>query len=565
MQYLKPPEPGPSNSPDKPRFPASLKQAPDRRDPAIENAETGRPTRGSVHDLGERYRALFERSLDTVYIQDLRGGFIDANPAALALLGYSREELAGMNFRDLLDQDQIRLAATTLGQILAKGYQEAPIEWKLKTKSGGFVYVETMASLIYDKDQPYAIQGIGRDVTEKKALLAEEMLLREQLFESQKLETVSKLISGLTHEMNNILGGIMGYADMIGMNNEGADGPKDTRLAGHVDMLMSCCDRAKRLIQQLQGFARRGKYRNEPVDMHAAMKELVLLLSSSIDKRISVEQAYGAENPVVCGDRGQLEAVVLNIVVNACDAMPEGGKVSLRTSNVEFSAEEARKHGADFAPGRYLRIRIEDSGTGMDEATLKKAFDPFFTTKLKNKSPGLGLPSAYGIAKSHGGTVELHSAPGEGTTVCIYLPLSEKDVAVAKEKTAKAPVKQSLKVLIVEDEAMIADMLSEMLEFSGHSSDICHDGQEGAEFYRQHHAEIDLVILDMVMPVMNGPDCFRAIRKVNPDARIIISSGYAKDADVDALLKSGAAGFVNKPYSRKELMDVVAKAISASQ
>jgi len=566
MQNPKHSDPGPSPSQDKFRVPAAAKDAVDRLDDAIENAGAARPTRGVVRDLVERYRALFERSLDCVYIQDLRGRFIDANPAAMQLLGYSTGELSRLNFRDLVYGGQIPLAAATLRQILETGRQEAPIEWQLKTKSGEFVYVETMSSLIYDKGKPYAIQGIGRDVTERNRLLAEEAVLKEQLFEAQKLESIGKLVGGLTHEMNNILAGIMGYADMIGMSNQDDDGRlKDPALAGRVEKLMACSERAKKLIQGMQGFARRGKYRNEPVDMHNTVKEVAQLLSQSIDKRISVEQALDAPNPVVSGDPPQLQAIVLNIAMNACEAMPDGGNLSFRTSNVQFGAKEAKKHGVDFGPGRYLRIRVEDSGAGMDAETLGKAFDPFFTTKLAKKAPGLGLPSAHGIAKSHGGTVELHSAPGKGATACIYLPVSEKTVAVAKEKPAQGPVKQSINVLIVEDDETVSTVLSMLLGRAGYSPKVCCNGKEGSEYFRRHHSEIDLVILDMVMPVMNGPDCFREMRKINPNARVLISSGYAQDSDAEALLSSGALGFIQKPYSREQLMAAVAHAISAPQ
>lgn len=528
----------------------------------IEYAVERRPTKFLVRELLARYHALYDRSPDCIYIHTLRGRFVDANPAAIKLLGYSKEELARIDLRSLFDADDLPKVTATMAEILRHGSQETPSVWRLRRKDGSPAYLETVGTLIYDSGKPYAVQGIGRDITDRTLFDEEKAHLQEQMAETQRLDLIGKLARGVGHDLNNILAGISGYAELIRMHVTDALGNiKDDEIAKLVAPIMECCNRAAKLTDGLLQFSHSGKRQQVPVDLHETMTAVRSLLSESLDKRITVSADLFAASAVVVGDPHQMRTMLLNVAMNACEAMPEGGSLVFRSAVVSVDADRANGHGAGVPAGRYLQITVTDTGTGMDADTVAKAFDPFFKAG-RSRGFGLGLSSTLGIAKGHGGNVSLASEPGKGTVVTILLPASDlKAESAAKPADARA-AKRNATILIVDDEETLRDITSQYVKSNGHTAVTCVNGKEGAEYYRAHWQEIGLVILDTIMPEMSGRQCFEAMKAANPSVRVIISSGYAPDADAQAMLAAGAVAFMQKPYSRAQLMPVVDRALS---
>lgn len=528
----------------------------------IESAAQQRPTKSLVKDLLARYHAIYDRSPDCIYLHTLKGGFVDANPAALRLIGYAKEELAGINLRTLFDPADLPSVTATVAEILRKGSQENPVLLKLRRKDGSFVYMETVGTIIYEGGKPYAIQSIGRDMTEKMRLDEEKAHIQDQMAETQRLDLVGKLARGVGHDFNNLLAGMAGYADIIRRHNmDGMGMIKDPKMNHYAEAIITCCMRAKKLTDGLLQFSHSGKREQVPVDVHEVVSSVVSLLSESIDKRVTISQDLAAANPVVIGDQSQLRTMVLNVAMNSCEAMPGGGSLLFRTAGVSIDADRANGHGSGIPAGNYVEITITDTGAGMSADVLAKAFEPFFKAGQSNGF-GLGLSSTLGIAKGHGGNVSLSSEEGKGTTVRILLPASDRKVeAPAGHGTEVRPAKQNATILIVEDEEMIRDVTSMCIKSNGHMVVTCKNGREGADYYREHWREIDVVLLDMVMPEMNGRQCFEAMKAVNPKVRVIITSGYAPDADAQAMLAGGALAFVQKPYTPAQLMPLMDKAL----
>lgn len=379
--------------------------------------------------------------------------------------------------------------------------------------------------------------------------------LQNQLVQSQKMDAFGQMAGGLAHNFNNMLGAIMGCAEMIG--GEAADNPKIKELTA---MIISASQRAGDLSNKLMAFARQQEKTWTVVDINEIINDTISILENTVDKLIIINSELNAEKTTVMGDPAQLQSVFLNMGLNACYAMPKGGKLTFKTSEITFDNKYCAKSTFDLIPGVYIHIEVLDTGVGIDSEIIDKIFDPFFTTKEQGKGTGLGLSASYGTIKQHKGEIKVNSEMDKGTCFHIYLPYSENKTSEKTEK--EIPLTGTGCVLVVDDEEMIRTTLTAFLKDLGYKVISAKNGLEAVACYREHANEIDLVICDMIMPKMNGRDCFMEIKAINPDIRFIIASGFTQEEDILELKKHGLAGFIDKPFRKVQLSRIIAEVLN---
>jgi CheY-like chemotaxis protein len=320
------------------------------------------------------------------------------------------------------------------------------------------------------------------------------------------------------------------------------------------------------LTAQLLAFSRQGKYLSTPVDLHEIIFEVTNILGHSIDKRISIRQELNADPSTTIGDPTQLQSAVLNLALNSRDAMQTGGELVFATKVIELDETYCESNPYEMAPGMYVQVLVSDSGTGMDEGTISRIFEPFFTTKEQGKGTGMGLAAVYGTIKNHRGAIDVDSAVGRGTDFRIYLPMVTGKATTGVGALSVPPtVRGTVHVLLVEDEDMVRDVAAEMLSRLSCRVTVCRDGAQAVDLYRESWRDIDLVILDMVMPVMDGRDAFIAMREINPDIIALLASGYSLSGEAQTIIDEGVKGFIQKPFRRSELLYKISGVLKPSQ
>lgn len=509
-----------------------------------------------VRESEEKYRDLYDNAPDGYYSIDEKGVIVEVNRTFLAMLGYERDEIVGKkSVKDILSEESISECAS-LFQRLKRGEGINNIELTMCRKDGTEIPVMLNATAVLDRDGRFVMsRSVIRDITDKKRIDEEKKKLKEQLFQSQKLEALGTLAGGIAHDFNNLLASIMGYASLAK-----AELGEGHSVYKHVDIIEKASLRASELTQQLLAFAKGGKYDAKPNDVNAIVHEVARLLARTIEKNIEIVLDTASDlRPAVC-DAGQVQQAILNICINARDAMPNGGRLIVTTKNVSLTTEDVKAF-VDIKPGEYVMISISDTGIGMDRETLEHIFDPFFTTK--EKGTGLGLSLVYGIVKKHNGLIQVESEPNKGSEFRVYLPARTASDACSDRETKTEFRRGNGIVLVVDDEPLVRDLAKEILIRQGYSVITAADGFEAVAIYRERAEDIAVVLLDMVMPRMDGRDVFRRIRDINPEAKVIVSSGYSHDRDADYLLEQGAVGFVQKPYRLVELLRAVEESMDA--
>ena len=378
---------------------------------------------------------------------------------------------------------------------------------------------------------------IIRDITESK-------LIEAHIQQAQKMEAIGTLAGGIAHDFNNLLMAIQGRTSIMLMKKDSSH-PDIRHLKGIEDNVESAAD----LTRQLLGFARGGKYEVKPTDLNEVVNKQNRMFGRT-KKEITIRGKYEENLWPVEADRGQIEQVLLNLYVNAWQAMLAGGDLYLETENVTLDENYVKPFS--IKPGKYVKISVTDTGTGMDKATQKKIFEPFFTTKEMGRGTGLGLASAYGIIKNHGGFISVYSEKGHGTTFNIYLPASEKEIIEEKKPTGDT-LRGTETVLFVDDEEMIIEVAEEIFEQLGYKVLIARSGKEAIEIYEENKEHIDIVLLDMIMPDMSGSDTYDKMKKIDPDIKVLLSSGYSINGQATEIMDRGCNGFIQKPFKMKEL------------
>jgi signal transduction histidine kinase/CheY-like chemotaxis protein len=386
---------------------------------------------------------------------------------------------------------------------------------------------------------------------------AEEALSAQQaeLAQAQKMEALGRLAGGIAHDFNNLLTVISGRAQML---QRAAAAPADD----HVDPILSACDRAQAMIQQLLSFSRKDPAKAGWVNVHAVIADVCTMLEHTIDRRIAVRQEPGPMAAVVYGDGDEIQRALLNLGINARDAMPEGGAIVFRTRRHRFERAVCQQHPQLSVDGEYLEISVVDSGVGMSDEVQRHIFDPFFTTKAQGQGTGFGLANVAACVRAHNGHVEFTSAPGAGTTFRLYLPLSESGKAVGERPVAyDARVRRKGSILLIDDDSEVRSTVSSMLSFFGYDVHPCDNPFSGLKHFSEHRDSIDLVLLDMIMPEMSGRDCFRALRLIDRNVRCLLISGGAPDGTIEECLANGALGLIPKPCKMAAIAGAVAKAM----
>jgi|GEM_PF-179704 len=497
-----------------------------------------------------KFRILFDTSPLAIALTEMSTGkLVDVNNLLCELTGYDRSELIGRTTTELdfySNEDRNRF----INELKNSGVvREFKMDFKMR--DGSIKNALMFASLIEIDSESYVLT-VFQDVTERKRAEEEKERLQAQLLQAQKMESVGTLAGGVAHDFNNLLQVIKGYNHLLLMDRDEND-PDYSKLKS----IEKASDRAAELVKQLLLFSRRVEAERRAVDLNREVEQAVKILERTIPRMIDIELHPGRDLWPVKADPVQIEQVLLNLGSNSADAMPDGGRLIIETENVTLDEEYARTHlGA--VPGRYVLLTVSDTGCGMDQATVRNIFDPFFTTKEVGKGTGLGLASVYGIVKGHGGYIMCYSEPEQGATFKIYLPAMERTEAdLAGQIFEARPQGGTETVLIVDDEAPIRDFASQVLRRFGYQVVTASSGEEALKIYAARAEAIDLVILDLNMPGMGGHRCLRELLKVDPQARVLISSGYSINGQVKSTLDAGAAGFIGKPYRLTDLLGKV--------
>ncbi|MFH1984450.1 MAG: PAS domain S-box protein [Pseudomonadota bacterium] len=506
-------------------------------------------SKNTLRDLKEneeRYRQLFEMEMDAIFLIDRdSGAIIEVNAAAVELYGYSREELLTMKNTDLSAEPEKTRDATVSPKTTI------PIRYH-RAKDGARLPVEITARHFTWKGRPVHVAAI-RDIRFRLDAEAEREKLQAQLLQAQKMEAIGTLAGGIAHDFNNLLMGILGRVSLMK-----ADPGTPLSLGEHLDGINTCVTSATGLTKQLLGMARGGKYEVTPVDVNALAQESLTLFART-RKEINVVYKLAPDIGTVEADRTQLNQVLLNLFINAWQAMPGGGTISLQTALCSVDDTQAAPFQA--TTGRYVKIAVGDTGIGMDAGTLQRIFDPFFTTKEKGRGTGLGLASAYGIIKNHGGFITVESEVGVGSTLTLFLPASEKPVETPAADTGALATGHGL-ILLVDDEPVALDVGRQMLARLGYTVLTAADGQSAVDIFQNRSADINLVILDMIMPGMSGGETFDRLNAIDPKVRVILSSGYSIDGQATNILNKGCRGFLQKPFSLVDLSEKIQEILS---
>ena len=482
------------------------------------------------------YRVLFERHPNALWVYDLEtAAFLAVNDAAVQHYGYSRAEFLGMTLEEIRPLEDVERLRTYRNN-LQEGLVEAG-EWRHRTKDGTIIDVDIARHTLTFAGRPAAL-AIARDITQRKSVEA-------QLLQASKMEAVGRLAGGVAHDFNNLLTVILGSADLL-LDTLGRDHPEREE----AEEIRKAGLRAADLTRQLLAFSRQQVLAPQVLDLNEVVANMDKILRRVIGEDIDLRTVPSPDLRTVRADPSQLEQVVMNLAVNARDAMPTGGKLTIETANVELDEAYAREHAVVLRPGHYVMLAVSDTGIGMDVATRARIFEPFFTTKAKGKGTGLGLATVYGIVKQSGGVIWVYSEPGRGTTFKIYLPRVE-DAAVPAARSPVPPVsvRGSETVLLVEDEEMVRKLVHKVLKANGYTVLLAADGIDAERVAEQHAGPIHLLMTDVVLPGLNGKQVAQLLTAARPMIRVLYLSGYTDDAIVHhGVLESGVA-FLQKPFT----------------
>jgi len=606
-----------------------------------------------------RFSEVFENASDLIYTHDLEGNILTFNKAGEVITGYDRREAAGMNIRQLVAPEYVDLVRDMVRRKLEGEVARTTYEIELVTKSGGRVTVEVSSQLLHRSGEPVIVEGIARDVTERKRMeaerarlvlaiesaadaivitdadaniqyvnpafermtgyslnevkgknprllksgrhgpefyrdmwdtitrgdvwtgritnkrkdgslylerctissvrdqsgkvlnyvavkrdITERVALEEKLRQSQKMEAVGRLAGGVAHDFNNLLTAISGYSDLLARKMD-----SDDPAAAYVREIRKAADRASALTNQLLAFSRRQVMAPKVINLNTTVRDMAEMLGRLIGEHIELVTVLGENLWCVKADPSQIEQVVMNLVVNARDAMPEGGKLTIETANVYLDREYAQYH-SPVQPGRYVMLAISDNGCGMDAETLSHVFEPFYTTKERGKGTGLGLATVYGIVKQSGGYIWVYSEPGMGTTFRIYLPPADEEGEVPEAVSAPS---QNLSgdetVLLVEDEDAVRSLLKNVLASYGYTVLDAANGNEAVRLAEQHEGPIHVLVTDVVMPGMSGRALAETLTQKRPDMKVVYMSGYTDDAIVHHGVLEEGVEFLQKPFA----------------
>jgi PAS domain S-box-containing protein len=497
----------------------------------------------------EVFRLITENAADMIAVVDESGRRIYNSPSYERILGYSLDDLQNTKASEQIHPDDLPLVMEAAAHARATGVGRQ-IEYRMRDKTDKWHDLESTASPILDfAGEQRGLVIVNRDITDRKRL-------GEQFRQAQKMEAIGRLSGGIAHDFNNLLGIIIGYAEILQESTNEGDPDREC-----VDEILRSGQRAASLTRQLLAFSRQQVLELKVIDLNGVVADMEKLLRRVIGEDIELKASLETELRKVKADQGQLEQVLLNLAVNARDAMPEGGRLIITTRNVSMGEPDVRGYSYPFKPGEYVQLTVTDTGIGMDSTTQGRIFEPFFTTKEKGKGTGLGLSTVYGVVKQSDGYIETQSEVGKGTTFTVYLPSA--DEAVVSEPTpivVNSTHKVNETILLVEDEDALRFLTRNMLERFGYKVFEARDSVEACAVSANQKSSIDLLLTDIVMPGMNGRDLADRLVSERPDMKVVYMSGYTGQGIGERVLPPGSY-FLSKPLSRENLATKVREAL----
>ncbi|MHC4247550.1 MAG: PAS domain S-box protein [Planctomycetota bacterium] len=508
----------------------------------------------------QRYRLLAENATDMIWTCDLGGRILYSSPSVARTLGYPAQEIVGMSYRNIIRPSSRDVVAEALSRELGKersdaggGFRSWTLELEMLRRDGSTVPTETTMGFLREDDGAIAgVLAVTRDVTRRKAL-------EEELQRSQRLEAIGRLAGGVAHDFNNLLTAIIGHGELL-LGRLEDDGAREQAL-----QIRNAGEMAAALTRRLLAFGRGQPVRTRAVDVNSVIEKLDRLLACVVGDDIILDVRLAPDLGSALTGPAMLEQAVMNMIVNSSDAMPDGGRITIETRNVDVNGDDARPVGVE--PGRYVELRVSDTGRGMDEQTMSRVFEPFFTTKERGRGTGLGLATVYGVVRNSGGHIWVESEESKGTTFTIYLkrvdgPPEEAPAPVRGDR-AEASAGGSETVLIAEDDDVVRDLARAVLSDCGYRVLEASDGRKAMQASRSHAGPVHILLADVVMPGMGGRELFERLARERPGLRAVFVSGYAEDAIArDGGLPPGTA-FQEKPFGPEALTRMVRAVLDA--
>ncbi|HWM43795.1 MAG TPA: PAS domain S-box protein [Burkholderiales bacterium] len=501
-----------------------------------------------------RYQAMIEHSSDALILsRPTQGGILYASPAIERMFGYTMDELRSAEVMDLIHPEQRENALKLRAELMRQPGKVSVDDVRVRHKDGSYRWIELTRKNLLHEPSVRSVVFNFRDITERKQAEAEQQRLETRLRQAEKLEAVGRLAGGIAHDFNNILGGILGYAEMLAEK-----APAGSPLKRYADNVLTGATRASGLVAQILSYSRSQRGKRAAVDLGRVVAETLELVRGSLPPGIRLESEFSSSQVYVVGDATQLHQVTMNLCTNACHAMGDHGTLRIKLESEEVKAERPLAHSV-LHTGTYARLTVEDTGSGMDDATLARIFEPFFTTKEVGKGTGLGLALVYGIVTDSGGAIDVASTPGRGSKFAIYLPRVEAPAAA--EDPAAAPVArgQGERVLVVDDEEALVALTSEVLKHFGYEPVGCSNGDAALAAFEAGH--IDAVIADEVMPGISGTQLARALRRRRADLPIVLVSGYTGPMLSERALAAGVTEILKKPVQSRDIASALARVL----
>lgn len=492
----------------------------------------------------ERYRSLVYSARDAIFTLSPEGIITSLNPAFETITGWKTEEWVGKSFTSVVHADDIPVAVQNFKRLM-QGELVPVHELRIRTKRETYVSGEFTITPQRLRDRVVGMIGIARDITERKKL-------EENLRQAQKMESLGTLAGGIAHDFNNILAIILGHASLHRKNEKSPE-----QFSQSIEAIITATNRGAGLVRQLLTFARKAETLVEPIELNGTIQDLLKLLNETFPKTILIETVLKPNMPPINGDSTQINQVLINLCVNARDAMPAGGKLTIATKMV--SGSSVKMKFPDASAQKYEQIDVTDTGFGMDESTRTRIFEPFFTTKERGKGVGLGLAVVFGIISGHNGFIYVDSSRGKGTAFHLLFPVPERPL---DENASSAGEVSEVRggdetILLVEDEELLRDAAKEILSSNGYKVLTAGDGEEATQIYSRRKGEIALVVSDLGLPKIQGDELFKNVKEMNPKVKAIFASGYLEPHLKSELLKAGVKDFIQKPYVPTEILKKV--------
>ena len=502
--------------------------------------------------LGESrrdYQEIFNAVSEGVFIHNAETGAILAvNKVATELYGYTEEEFSTLSIGDFSSGETPYTQKEAVEIIKrANDGEQMLFDWRAKRKNGELFWVEVSLRMGFLHGEQCMLATV-RDVSERKRA-------EDQLRQLQKMDSIGQLAGGIAHDFNNMLGGIMGGAELLQLLHK--DDEKSQR---YVDLVLQAARRAAELTGKMLAYSRKGVRERVSLDLHDVIADACDIIERSVDRRIELQRNLSADVTAMIGDRTLIQNCIMNLCINASDAMPNGGVLLIETENVVLNEEAVALSPFELSAGSYIQMSISDTGSGIPESIRKHIFEPFFTTKEVGRGTGMGLASVFGTVTDHGGSITVYSELGSGTVFHILLPvdpgLEPETNFIDKGETPHG----TGTVLLIDDEEVVRFGTEQTLRMLGYTVITATNGNEGIEAYKQHQDEVDVVLLDMIMPEMNGRDCFFALREINNAVRVVLCSGFARNDIVEELQQHDLFGYLKKPVRMHEIAQMLQRA-----